>query len=180
LKTGNAIADANTWATLRAQDLAGGTYWQYIPNQDVFLCPVDMLAVGSGDWEQRPQKLSNYIMNGASAFYPPSNAGKAKIYGYRTCKASQIWSPLCIINWEPDQKRWFSYNDGSSYPDSNEGVGRLHVKGANVLSVGGNATMMTFSEFIGEMNHNDKEDNSKGKGLLYWNPLRADGHGYDE
>ena len=184
LKTGNAVNDANTWFKTRAQNLAGGVYWQYIPNQKTYMCPVDALAVGSGDWEARPNKLSTYIMNGASAYYPPNNTGKAKIYGYQTCKASQIWSPLCIIQWEPNAAPsgagWFAYNDGSSYPDTWEGMGRLHLKGANLLSVGGNAEMWTFQQYAAEVHHNEKGDPSKGKGLMYWNPLSADGHGYDK
>ena len=172
---------ANNWYKGRGQDLAGGGYWQYIPNGDAFMCPVDALAVGSAMWSQRIMKLSTYVMNGASAYYPPNTPSGAAVFGYRTCKASQIWSPLCIINWEPDgSKDAFVYNDGGSYPDTHEGVGHLHVKGANVLAVGGNATMMSFDEFLAEMNHNAKNENTKGKGLLYWNPLRADGHGSTE
>ena len=185
LKTGNAVNDAINWSKFRSQNMSGGVYWQYIPNQDAFICPVDVLSVGSGDWEARTLKLCSFIMNGASAYYPPSNAGKAKIYDYKTCKASQIWSPLCIINWEPNCSSaggagWFAFNDGSSYPDTWEGMGKLHVKGADLLAVGGNCEMWTFDKFKAEVLHNDKGDPSKGKGLMYWNPLSADGHGYDK
>jgi len=180
LNTGNLANDTKNWYELRSQDLAGGMYWQYIPNQDAFMCPVDALVVGSpGEkWENRGNKLSTYVMNGASAYYPPNTAGGAGagIYGYQTCKASQIWSSLCIINWEPNGGRSFSYNDGSNYPDNAEGVGRLHITGANVLAVGGNAKMMTFAEFEAERNHNSQGDSSMGKGLLYWNPRTPDGY----
>ena len=154
LNSGKAATDAANWYQSRSQNLAQGTYWQYLPNADAFVCPVDKLLVGTPgeNWDNRNNKLSTYVMNGASGFFPPSlgglgAAGSAQ-FGYRTCKASQIWSPLCIINWEPEAKnRSFSYNDGSSYPDSNEGVSHsLHTRGANVLAVGGNANMMSFSD----------------------------------
>jgi hypothetical protein len=172
---------ANNWYKGRGQDLAGGGYWQYIPNGDAFMCPVDALAVGTVLWGARGNKLSSYIMNGASAFYPRQEA--ANIYGYRTCKASQIWSPLCIINWEANDNTQqggagsFAYNDGSSYPDTWEGMGRLHIKGANLLAVGGNAEMWSFEQYAAEVHHNEKGANTKGKGLMWWNPMQADGHG---
>jgi hypothetical protein len=59
-------------------------------------------------------------------------------------------------------------------------MGRLHVKGANLLSVGGNAEMWSFEQYKAEVYHNDKGDASKGKGLMYWNPLDASGHGNDK
>jgi hypothetical protein len=181
--TGTPLVDANLWWQGREQDLATGVYWQYVPNGDAFMCPVDELAVGTALWDGRIMKLSTYIMNGCSCFLPPH--GVANTYGYKTCKASQIWSPLCIINWEANDNpayggSAYSYNDGSSYPDTKEGMGRLHIKGANLLAVGGNAEMWSYQEYIAEVNHNAKGDNTKGKGLMYWNPNRADGHGSDE
>ena len=183
--TGSALVQANLWYQGRGQNLSGGVYWQYIPNGDAYMCPVDVLAVGKpGEyWSSRVNKLSTYIMNGASAYYPPNTPSGASLFGYKTCKASQIWSPLCIINWEPNAAPApvgagsFAYNDGSSYPDTWEGMGRLHIKGANLLSVGGNAVMWTFADYSAEVHHNAKGENTKGKGLVWWNPLRADGHG---
>jgi type II secretory pathway pseudopilin PulG len=179
LNIGPPIADAANWPTGRVANLKNGVYWQYLQNPDVFMCPLDVLSVGTVLWDERTMKLSTYIMNGASAFYPPF----VNTYGYKTCKMSQIWSPLCIINWEPDGTAAnggagaFAYNDGSSYPDPKEGIGRLHVTGAHVLAVGGSARFMSFADYVAEVNHNAKGDASKGKGLFWWNPLRADGHG---
>ena len=177
-------ADANRWYHMRGQNLAGGVYWQYLQNQDAFVCPVDTLAVGTTLWDARAMKLSTYIMNGASAFLPPRVNDNA--FGRKTCKMSQIWSPLCIINWEPNDKTSqggagaFAYNDGSSYPDTWEGMGRIHVTGANVLSVGGSSRFISYADYVAQVHHNAKGETSKGKGLLYWNPNRADGHGTDE
>jgi len=175
-KTGNAKVDADNWREKRAQNLSGGVFWQYIPNADVFMCP-DFVAivVGTKRWENYNQKLSSYVMNGASAFYPAPNNDE---YQWKTCKASQIWNPMCIINWEPDGSKDASvYNAGGAYPDTKTGVSTtLHKKGCNVLSVGGNANMMSFSDFMAQM----KSDTTKGKGLLWWNPNTPSGHGMNE
>jgi hypothetical protein len=187
LTTGNPANDAQNWYQSRAQDLVGGVYWQYIPNQDAFMCPVDALSVGKpandpgSHWDSRNNKLSTYVMNGASAFFPPSTGIGAAAFNYQTCKASQIWSPLCIIQWEPDSSTTtgtgsYVYNDGSDKPQTSEGIGRLHIKGANVLAVGGNANMMSYQDYIGEMNHNLAGVKNLGKGLLYWNTKTADGY----
>jgi hypothetical protein len=87
--------------------------------------------------------------------------------------------------WEPNTDpstggSAYSYNDGSSYPDTKEGMGRIHVTGANVLAVGGSTRFMSYADYLAEVYHNAKGDPTKGKGLLYWNPNRADGHGNDE
>jgi len=178
------LPDTTHFATYRVDNLKRGAFWQYLNNADVYFCPVfSANVVGTPLWEGYDNKLSTYCMNGASAFDPPRTP--ANIYGYRTCKASQIWSPLCIIIWEPDGRAGHGagngYNDGSNYPDLGEGVSTtLHVKGANVLAVGGNANMMSFNDFLGEMNHPMFNDCSQGKGLLWWNPMRCDGHGTSE
>jgi hypothetical protein len=113
-------------------------------------------------------------VNGASAFYP---APKNDAYQWKTCKASEIWSPLCIIQWEPDGSKDASvYNAGGAYPDTKEGVSTIHQKNCNVLLLGGSANMMTFSDFLAEM----KIDKTKEKGLLWWNPNTPSGHGVNE
>jgi prepilin-type N-terminal cleavage/methylation domain-containing protein len=166
--------DVQAWLDGRSDNLTTGTYWQFLKNPDVYICPVFAATVvgtkgpGKPNWQGYDNKLSSYCMNGYSAFNPPyDNPG---IYGFRTCKASQIWSPLCIIQWEPSgtSGQDDGYNDGGNYPNEAEGVSKtLHTKGANVLSVGGSATMMSFNDFLAEMN--------VPKGLLKWNPVTADG-----
>jgi len=173
-KTGNAKIDANNWREKRAQNLSSGVFWQYIPNADALICPVfSTTVVGTKKWEDCNQKLSSYVMNGASAFYP---APKNDEYQWKTCKASEIWSPLCIINWEPDGSKDASiYNAGGAYPDTKVGVSTIHKHGCNVLSVGGYASMMSFPDFMVQI-ENDKTK----KGLLWWNPNTPSGHGMNE
>jgi hypothetical protein len=82
---------------------------------------------------------------------------------------------MCYIQWEPDENLGvppigaFAYNDASSYPNVNEGVGRLHQKGAIVQAVGGHVVFITFKDFTAEQNIVGK------KGLLWWSPWTADG-----
>jgi prepilin-type N-terminal cleavage/methylation domain-containing protein len=182
----NKLTDVATWNAGRSDNLATGTYWQYLKNADVYICPVFAVnVVGTAkppfNWISYANKLSSYCMDGAGCFFPKDSP--ANRYQYRTAKASQVWSPLCIINWEPSGTSGNNngYNDGANYPDQNEGVAKtLHTKGANVLSVGGNATMWSFQDFLDEMNHPIQNDNVHGKGLLWWSPQRPDGHGIEE
>jgi type II secretory pathway pseudopilin PulG len=181
-------ATVSDWTTLRVDDLATGTYWQYLHSADVFICPVfGSIVVGTGprspfNWQSYRNKLSTYCMNGASCFFPGTDGTSANLFHYRTAKASQVWSPLCIIQWEPSGVSGVGggYNDGANYPDPTEGVSGLHVTGAPVLTVGGSSRFMSFADFTAEMNHPLKDDCSHGRGLLWWSPNRCDGHGLGE
>ena len=181
INQGLALDTAN-WPTGRVANLKTGVYWQYLQTPDVFICPVfAATVVGTTRWDTYNNKLSTYCMNGASAFFPTFSP--ANTYHYRTAKMSQIWSPQCIINWEPSgtSGMQYGYNDGASYPDSNEGPSIvLHVTGANVLTVGGSTRFMSFADLTAEMNHPNQNDCTRGKGLLWWNPQRCDGHGNQE
>jgi type II secretory pathway pseudopilin PulG len=176
-----------SWSTNRVANLKTGVYWQYLNNADAYICPVfAQLVVGTHatafpgfNWQHYDFKLSSYTMNGASAFFPnPRNK-----FQYRTCKASQIWSPLCIILWEPDGRIGTGeagddcYNDGGNYPHSAEGVSILHVTGANVLTVGGSTRFMSSSDVLAEMNNPPANLPRAPKGLLWWNPNYQNGHG---
>ena len=96
---------------------------------------------------------------------------------------SQIWSPQCIIQWEPSGTSGndWGYNDGADYPDTYDGPSIvLHVTGANVLAVGGSARFMSSADLLAEMNTPVQNDCSHGKGLFWWSPTRCDGHGIQE
>ena len=123
-----------------------GLWFNYCPNPNAYLCPVDIMSktfttpTASGG---RNNKLSTYIMNGAVVGYPT---------GYGTpCKTSAAWSQLCYLVWEPDENRLgpgnpgaFDYNDGSNYPNDQEGIGLLHSKkGGNALALDGHVDFVT-------------------------------------
>ena len=87
---------------------------------------------------------------------------------------------MAWLMWEPDENLGnppigdFAYNDASSYPDRNEGVGHLHGAGAVVLGLGGHVLFATFKQFTAEQNN--PPAGRPGKGLLWWYPGTADGH----
>jgi prepilin-type N-terminal cleavage/methylation domain-containing protein len=174
----------DVWAQQRDDNLKTGSFWQYLNKADVYFCPVFVANVvgtkgptPAPNWQAYPNKLSSFCMNGASCFFPP--LGNPALSQYRTAKASQIWSPLCIIMWEPSGTSGTDngYNDGANYPNMDEGVSKtLHTKGADVLTVGGSAMMMTFADFLGEFNNPPSNVHTRGRGLLYWNPNSDNGH----
>ena len=175
--------NVSMWSTGRVANLQASVYWQYTPTPDIFMCPVDVKKyVGSAQWwTPRYQKLSSYVMNGASCYYPNDGSGNPNPnqYGYRTCKMTQIWSPLCVIQWEVDPTLSMNYNDGANYPMANgEGASKMHIKGANVLTVCGSANMLSFADFNAQDNDPPKQNpRATYRGLFWWNPQTSDGHG---
>jgi prepilin-type N-terminal cleavage/methylation domain-containing protein len=162
------------WDQNSVAHLKQGAFWPYVPNGQVFICPSDLKpAVSPSLWAKRFNTLSTYIMNGASCYYPPN--GKNDTYQYGVCRANQVWNQLCILMWEPDQNIDVGvYNDGSSYPGPEaasgalEGLGALHVKGGNVLTISGSANFMKCPDFTNQCA-------ASGKNLMFWNPNSADG-----
>ncbi len=140
-----------------------GLFFPYTRSPKVYVCSLD---VKSKYYPQRKNKLSTYIMNGAVCGYNRNP--------YRSAKVSSVWSPMCYIQWEPDEnlgtppKGAGAYNDASSYPDRNEGVGRLHGSGAVIQALAGHSLFITYKQF-------KTEQDKVGKGLLWWNPWSNDG-----
>jgi prepilin-type N-terminal cleavage/methylation domain-containing protein len=145
-----------------------GLYFKYMPNPKTYVCTLD---VKSRYYSARANKMSTYIMNGAVCGYTAAP---------RSAKLTQVRSPMCYIQWEPDETLVnpttgqvigaFAYNDASSFPDRGEGVGRLHQKGAVVLAVGSHVQFIKIEQFQAEQNKTKPEG-----GLLWWSPWSADG-----
>jgi prepilin-type N-terminal cleavage/methylation domain-containing protein len=171
------------WVTNQPLAIKTGTYWQYLQNPKVFVCPNDPPR-NVKLWNDRANKLSTYVMNGAPEYFAPEGVNSK--YNYRVCKRSDVWSERCIIMWEPDDLSSVSsgeYNDGSNYPNIDpsagavEGLGRRHGNGGIVQAMGGQAYYMSPTNFfflatvppVGDIHH-------VGKGLLWWNPGSSDGH----
>jgi prepilin-type N-terminal cleavage/methylation domain-containing protein/prepilin-type processing-associated H-X9-DG protein len=172
------LANYKTWAVNRVPHLQANAYWQYIPNANVLICPDDLQpAAAPSLWSQRAENLSTYVMNGAACFFAGGGISINQ-YNYLTCKLNQVWSPSSYIMWEPDQKSNPTdigiYNDGSNKPDANEGVGYLHVKGANILALDGHVVFITHQQYTNELSN--PPAGVVGKGLLWWNPKTKDGH----
>ena len=141
-----------------------GLYFQYTPNPKAYKCPQDGK---SKYYKDRDNKMSSYIMNGAVCGYDGNQN--------RSTRISNIWSPMCYLQWEPDETLGnppigdFAFNDASSFPDRNEGVGRLHTSGAIIQAVAGHVNFITFKQF------NNEQIITGRKGLLWWSPWTADG-----
>ena len=152
--------------------LTAGVLWKYVLNGNAFLCPDDVKPSLGGYWSLRAMTLSTYLMNGAAAYYPSPNSQ----YNYATPKLSQVWSPACYILWEPDQTLdAHCYNDGAGYPGNNgggaganEGIGKLHGLGGNILSLSGAARLISSVDYSNQLS-------VPGPNLLYWNPKSSTG-----
>ena len=148
-----------------------GTYFNYMPAMGAFRCPYD---TKSKYFAQRANQMSSYIMNGAVCGY-----GKIETANIKSVKVTSVWNSACLIQWEPDETLGnppigaFAYNDASSYPDRNEGVGRLHTSGAIVLNISGTVSFITFKAF--EEAQKIPGPGPGGKGLLWWYPGTANG-----
>jgi len=138
-----------------------GLYYEYMPNPKTYVCTMD---AKSKFYKDRANQLSTYIMNGAVCGFTASP--------FRSAKITQVWSQMCLIQWEPDENLGgigaFAYNDASSFPDRNEGIGRLHTKGGVVLAVDGHVQFIDFNSFL-------REQNNPAKGLLWWSPWTPNG-----
>lgn len=145
-----------------------GLYWEYIKNDKIYKCPLDKTNASVNRYfAGRANKLSTYIMNGAVCGYGSMSGRKPNTHKLTSFK------PTAFVQWEPDETLGnppigsFAYNDASSYPDRNEGVGKKHVKGAVITAFGGHVLFIKFEEF-------NREQNAR-PGLLWCNPATANG-----
>lgn len=162
----------NAWRT--------GLWFQYVQNSKYYLCPNDIVSrtfttpTASGG---RQNKLSTYVMNGAVVAY-----GNPSPYG-NPCKITDVWSPACYLLWEPDENALglgnpgaFEYNDGANFPNTSEGIGRLHsANSGNMLCVGGNVEFVTVQTFKNQ-SITGAGPGPGGKTLAWWAPGASNGN----
>jgi type II secretory pathway pseudopilin PulG len=132
----------------------GGVLFAYLKNPQDYRCPLEDIAhaIYNYYWVTRQNKLSTYVMNGAVCGYGTLTGGS-----YRLSQFSG--RAYCL--WEPDEKL-FAYNDASSYPDRNEGVGRIHGFGAPIGTFGGAVEWISYETFVAEQ--------ARRPGLLWCSP----------
>jgi len=165
-----------------------GLWYQYMPNPRAYFCPVDLRSVtyrpkamSLGYPASRNNRLSTYVMNGAVCGYGESD-NRGVIHA--NCKISNVWSPMCWLQWEPDENNLgylnpggFDWNDGANFPNDSEGVGRLHSKkGGCAVAVGGHVVFVTRVEWRKDA------DMPAGRGpgpggatYTHWSPFNANG-----
>ena len=167
--------DAGLWRVPPDAAWRTGTWFKYMPNSKAYLCPVDIKSptyTGAPGVAQRINKLSSYVMNGSVCGFPnPVNQ-----FSHRTMKTTQPWSTMCYLMWEPDENviapgnpGAFEFNDGSNFPNTSEGIGRLHSKkGGNALAIGGHVVFLTQKQFSQESSPTGGNLGPGGKTLLWW------------
>jgi type II secretory pathway pseudopilin PulG len=157
-----------------------GLWFQYVQNTKAYLCPVDIESKtyttppASGG---REEKLSTYVMNGAVVGFP----GSISTYG-TPCKITDAWSPACYLLWEPDENSVglgnpgaFDYNDGADFPNTSEGIGRLHsTNSGDLLCVGGNVQLVTTLAFK-KQTVVGSGPGPGGKTLAWWDSVSSNG-----
>jgi prepilin-type N-terminal cleavage/methylation domain-containing protein len=159
-----------------------GLWFQYMPNPKAYLCPTDTKSASyrvpapNG----RNNRMSSYVMNGAVCGY--GTMGDR----YATCKIVNVWSPMCYLQWEPDENYVafgnpgaFEFNDSANYPDptKGEGIGRLHSrKGGCAVAVGGHVVFLTREQwnYDGTTAHGGGPGPG-GKTFTHWSPYSSDG-----
>lgn len=93
-----------------------GLLWDALRNPKIYFCPMD--ASSTALFQQRPQQISSYAMNGGvvdymGEVYPPQKLGA-------------MWPEACAF-WETDENYPQYFNDGANFPD--EGVSGRHLAG---------------------------------------------------
>jgi len=126
-----------------------GMFWPFIRSRQVYRCPLDKTnKVSNPYYAGRANKLSTYIMNGAVCGYGDLTGRRPNSFRITD------FNPIAYVMWEPDERLGgigsFAYNDASSYPDRNEGVGHHHVKGAVISTFGGQVEFIKFAKFNAE------------------------------
>ncbi len=173
--------DSLLWKPPTDKAWTTGLWYKYMPNYKAYLCPVDTKSptfTAKTGANVRKNKLSSYVMNGAVGGFPePENT-----YKNMTAKTTQVWSPMCYLLWEPDENLngplkpgADDYNDGSNFPDTREGLGRIHTKkGGMILAIGGHVQFLTVNQFRQETTRR-QGTGPGGKTLLLWSPWKSDG-----
>ena len=104
----------------------------YLKTEKILLCPSDKLNT---DFYFRNIYLTSYVWNGAIC-------GFGRLTPANTTSKITAFKPLCIVQWETDEKTPFYFNDASSFPD--EGISTRHGKGATVGLISGSTERIVY------------------------------------
>jgi prepilin-type N-terminal cleavage/methylation domain-containing protein len=148
-----------------------GLYYSYIRNRQVYYCPLDRKQ--NQDFIRRIQRVSSYIMNGATWGFGNSET----LYRTRRGRGYKIsqFNGAAYVQWEPKVNNYggfYAYNpglDASQYPepsapppDLTEGIGNRHGKGAGILGIDSRVHWISVRSF--------DEESRRRPGLLYCVP----------
>jgi prepilin-type N-terminal cleavage/methylation domain-containing protein len=120
-------------------DLKSGVFWDAIHDPRIYLCPMDHPGETA-----RPQRLSSYVMNGATVGY---------FRQLKPLSLARIMPDACVF-WEPDEHNLSYFNDGASYPK--ELVSTRHSRGAIQASFDGSVSYIRLSQWLQYVNDPDR------------------------
>ncbi len=130
--------------------IEAGLYWSFLKERRVYNCPND--KTNHVSWQKRGQRVSSYVMNGAVCNFGKFTGGKTYKLG--------AFNPTAYVFWEPEIRNYggqWGTNpgfDASQYPSEEEGIGRRHKKGADILGFSGQVHFITFQKFQQEQKFN--------------------------
>jgi prepilin-type N-terminal cleavage/methylation domain-containing protein len=173
----NLIGSAK-FAQLALSLMKGGSFYQYMPNQNNFLCPVDppgptspWIETGTSKqaWFDRREQYCSYTMNFSGCYEPTvgsaATSANGTVVNYQTAKITAIWSQECYLMYEPNFANPGLYNDGANYPQS-EGLGNNHGFGGVVTELCGAVKWMKVSDY----NAQSASPPAGSKNLCWWSP----------
>jgi len=131
-----------------------GLLFPYLKSIDVYWSPFTDRSKGSiydvsilnGGTQNA---LSSYVMNGSTCGFKQVNSAP-----HLTYKASNpAIKPTSILFWEPDNRGMNNmyngaFNDGSSYPNVNEGPAKIDGKGSLVLNMDDSVHYMLYKALL--------------------------------
>jgi len=161
LYLGNAAASAGTPGRY---NVTNGLLWSTLLELKVYICPMDKPEVGS--FNQRPQQISSYAMNGAATGY---------MHGFNhpdepSVKLSAFQPGDCAF-WETDEAHPEYFNDGANYPS--EGVSARHLQGGIQAAFDASVSYVRLTAWY-------SEEAQTNKNRLWCYPSSADGGDPDE
>jgi hypothetical protein len=122
----------------------GGLLYEYInKNWRIYQCPAD--PTNNPLWAARANRLSTYVMNGASLGYRPGPPLGQKTHKLALFKAEDY------LLWEPNEDP-ASYNDGASNPNPTEGPSTRHKTGCDILCYDSHVYYLKYQIFLQQAN----------------------------
>jgi prepilin-type N-terminal cleavage/methylation domain-containing protein len=120
-----------------------GSLWNTLQNSKLYFCPED--GTNTPLFNERPQKISSYAMNGAVCGYMRTNFPAAKM-------ADML--PASILFWETDERFPRYFNDGANYPA--EGVSKRHINGGIFAATDASVGFIRFGRWYAEEANTNK------------------------
>ncbi len=158
-----------------------GLWFAYTTNPKTYLCPVDIRSstyLRPASQGGRNNRMSSYVMNGAVNSYGEPSPPPI------SCKITAPWSPMCWLQWEPDENNLgpgnpgaFDFNDAANFPNDSEGIGRLHSRrGGCVLAIAGHVVFVTREQFRRDCDTpQGAGPGPGGKTYSHWSPSSYNG-----